>query len=147
MSAGAAMGALRVWEQIQLSANEKVRSYQKYEEIPDPELWVYRDRTSALLRRYFRVSIEAGRLPSVLGREFFRLRVKSERAYTFEDSVIFVRDVERSLEKLDSFSQHLLVWVVLHGLSQEETAKVLRCTRRTVARHLPVALDKLSQIC
>jgi RNA polymerase sigma factor (sigma-70 family) len=87
-----------------------------------------------------------GRLPSVLGREFFRLRVKSERAYTFEDSVIFVRDVERSLEKLDSFSQHLLVWVVLHGLSQEETAKVLRCTRRTVARHLPVALDKLSQI-
>ena len=59
MSAGAAMGALRVWEQIQLSANEKVHSYQKYEEIPDPELWVYRDRTSALLRRYFRVSIEA----------------------------------------------------------------------------------------
>jgi hypothetical protein len=39
------------------------------------ELWPYRRRTVALLRRYSRASIEVGRLPSLLGREFFRSRV------------------------------------------------------------------------
>lgn len=38
----------------------------------DPDLWLYRERTTALLRRYLRISIEVGRLPSLLGRELFR---------------------------------------------------------------------------
>lgn len=29
---------------------------------PNPELWLYRERTIALLRRYLRISIEVGRL-------------------------------------------------------------------------------------
>ncbi len=29
----------------------------------DPEFWLYRERTIALLRRYLRISIEVGRLP------------------------------------------------------------------------------------
>src|SRR5579872_4845068 len=37
----------------------------------NPDLWLYRDRTVALLRRYMRLSIEVGRMPSLLGREFF----------------------------------------------------------------------------
>jgi hypothetical protein len=37
----------------------------------NPDLWLYRDRTVALLRRYMRISIEVGRMPSLLGREFF----------------------------------------------------------------------------
>ena len=45
----------------------------------NPDLWLYRDRTVALLRRYSRLSIEAGRLPSLLGREFFRTHVTSYR--------------------------------------------------------------------
>ncbi len=36
----------------------------------DPDLWLYRDRTLALLKRYMRLSVEVGRLPSLLGREF-----------------------------------------------------------------------------
>src|SRR4051794_36359612 len=36
---------------------------------PKPELSAYHDRTIALLRRYFRMSLEIGRMPSVLGRE------------------------------------------------------------------------------
>jgi len=43
----------------------------------DPELWLYRERTIAILAQYFRFSIEVGRLPSILGREFFRAKVSS----------------------------------------------------------------------
>ena len=36
----------------------------------DPDLWLYRERTLGMLRRYQRLSVEVGRLPSLLGREF-----------------------------------------------------------------------------
>jgi hypothetical protein len=36
-------------------------------EFRDPDLWLYRKRTVALLKRYLRISIEVGRLPSLLG--------------------------------------------------------------------------------
>jgi len=51
----------------------------------------YRGRTVAMLRRYMRYSIETGRLPSLLGREFFRAKVTSYTVVTFEDRVIFVQ--------------------------------------------------------
>jgi hypothetical protein len=60
----------------------------------DVELWPYRRRTIALLRRYARASVEVGRLPSLLGREFFRTRVTSYTMRNFEDVVIFVTDME-----------------------------------------------------
>jgi hypothetical protein len=40
----------------------------------NPDLWLYRKRTVGLLRRYMRFSIETGRLPSLVGREFFGRR-------------------------------------------------------------------------
>src|SRR5205085_2669159 len=52
----------------------------------------YRGRTIWLLRRYFRTSLEIGRLPGILGREFFRSRVSSRKACSFEDEVIFATD-------------------------------------------------------
>ena len=112
----------------------------------DPGLWIYRQKTAALLHRYLRLSLEVGRLPSILGREFFRTRFNRRRNAGFEDAVIFVHDMEHCLERLDGFSQQVLVWVVLQGYSQEETARLLNCARRTISRHLPEALDRLSQI-
>lgn len=112
----------------------------------DPDLWLYRDRTVALLRRYLRLSVEVGRLPSLLGREFFRTRVTSYRTSTFEDVVIFVHDVERSLEKLHKFDQELLARMVLQEYSQDETAQLMGCWRRTVGRRYPEAVDELSRI-
>lgn len=61
----------------------------------DPDLWLYRDRTLGLLRRYQRLSVQSGRLPSLLSRELFRTRVTSYRTTTLEDTVIFVHDVAR----------------------------------------------------
>ena len=113
----------------------------------DPDLWLYRDRTAAMLRRYFRCSIEVGRLPSLLGREFFRTRVTCYRVGTFEDAVIFVHDVERCLEKLRRFRKGLCSGkVVLEDFTHDEAARLMGCWRRTVGRRLPEALDHLSDI-
>lgn len=117
-----------------------------YDYWDDPDLWLYRDRTVAILKRYSRLSIEAGRLPSLLGREFFRGHVSHYRVTTFEDVVIFVRDVEDCLEKLDSFSRQLIEKCVLLDYSQDEAARLLGCWRRTVGRRYPEALDRLSEL-
>src|SRR5208282_4335395 len=66
------------------------------------DLWPYRRRTVALLRRYARASVEVGRLPSLLGWEFFRTRVTSYTMRNFEDVVIFVTDMERAIDKLSA---------------------------------------------
>ena len=112
----------------------------------NPDLWMYRDRTVGLLRRYMRLSIEVGRMPSLLGREFFRTRVTSYGASTFEDSVIFVHDVERSLEELNEFEKKLIAKIVLQRFSREEAGRLLGCGYRTVERLFPEALDRVSEI-
>jgi len=117
------------------------------EYIPaDPGIWLYRERTVAILRTYARLSVEVGRLPSLLGREFFRARVTSYKASTFEDTVIFVHDVERTLEKLDRFEQELVAVTVLEEYSRYEAARLMSCGIRTIERRLPEALDKLSEV-
>jgi len=112
----------------------------------DPDLWLYRGRTVALLRRFLRLSIEVGRMPSLLGREFFRSRVTSYKASTFEDSVIFVHDVERSLEKLGEFDRQLIAKIVLQEYSQEEAGRLLGCGRRHAVRCYAEALDRVTEI-
>ena len=112
----------------------------------NPDLWLYRGRTAALLRRFFQMSVEVGRLPSILGKEFFRSKVTSYNMSSFEDAVIFVHDVEKSLAKLDEMSQRLLARVVLQGFSQEEAGRLLGYCRKTVERKVPEALDRLSEI-
>jgi hypothetical protein len=107
---------------------------------------IYRARTVAMLRRYMRYSLETGRLPSLLGREFFRAKVTSYTVVTFEDRVIFVHDMEKCLDKLDEFSRQLIARHILQEHEQAATAKLLNCTERTVRTYLPITLDLLSQI-
>ena len=112
----------------------------------DPDLWLYRERTIALLRRYLRISVEVGRLPSLLGRELFRSKVTSYRMSSFEDAVIFVHDVERALHQLDAFGKDLVAVIVFQDYSQDEAAEVLHCARRTVCRGFPEAVDRISEL-
>jgi len=112
----------------------------------DPYLCLYRRQTVALLRRFLRTSMETGRLPSLLGREFFRAKVSSWQAATFEDAVIFVHDMERSLEKLDAYEQELIAKIVLQEHSQGDVARMLHSTLRTISRNYARALDHLSEI-
>ncbi|HWR34738.1 MAG TPA: sigma factor-like helix-turn-helix DNA-binding protein [Clostridia bacterium] len=107
---------------------------------------LYREYTVALLRRYFRMSIDIGRLPSVLGGEFFRAKVSSYKLHTFEDVVIFVHDVERCLEKLNEQSRTIIARVVLQEYSHEEVSRMLGVSRRQIVRQYAVALDETSRI-
>lgn len=110
------------------------------------DLWPYRRRTVALLLRYARASVEVGRLPSLLGREFFRSRVTSYTMRNFEDVVIFVADMERAIEKLNPSEKKLLAMNVLEEYTVPEVARLLGCNQRTVERLLQEALDQLSRI-
>jgi hypothetical protein len=107
---------------------------------------IYRARTVTMLRRYMRYSIETGRVPSLLGREFFRTQVTSYTVVTFEDRVIFVHDMETCLNKLDEFSRQIIARNVLQEHDQAATARLLGCAERTVRNYVPIALDVLTEI-
>jgi hypothetical protein len=110
------------------------------------ELWPYRRRAIALLRRYARASVEVGRLPSLLGREFFRSRVTSYTMRNFEDVVIFVTDMEHAIESLNALDQKLLAMYVLEEYTIPEVSRLLSCNQRMVERFVQDALDQLSRI-
>src|SRR5215475_14902588 len=112
----------------------------------EADMWLYRERTIALLRRYLRISIEVERLPSLLGRELFRSKVTSYRMTSFEDGVIFVHDVEHAIEQLTDFWQQLIAVVVFQDHTRDEAAEILRCGRRTVCREFADALDRVSEL-
>ncbi|MDP9268593.1 MAG: hypothetical protein M3P27_09770 [Acidobacteriota bacterium] len=115
-------------------------------QVPKDELRMYRAHAIGLLRRYFRMSLELGRLPSLVGREIFRARVSSYRAASFEDLVIFVTDVERCVERLDEKSQLAIARVIFQEYSVEEAGRMLGCTERSVRTHLAGGLDRLAHI-
>jgi len=110
------------------------------------DLWPYRSRTTALLRRYARASVEVGRLPSLLGREFFRSRVTSYTMRNFEDVVIFVADMEKAIEKLSTIEKKMLAMNILEEYTVDEVARLLGYHSKTIRRLLPEALDQLSRI-
>lgn len=123
------------------------------DESYDQESWeaertrrIYRARTVSMLRRYMKYSIETGRLPSLLGREFFRASVTPYTVVTFEDRVIFVHDMESCLGKLDEFSRQLIARHILQEHDQAATARLLHCGERTVRTYMPLVLDVLSNI-
>jgi hypothetical protein len=105
----------------------------------------YRRYTLSLLRRYLRVSMEIGRMPSLLGNVVFRGRVSSYRVKTFEDLMIFVFDVEKCLRVLDPTSQSVIAHMVLEDYSVVETASIVRESERSVHRLYGEALDRLTR--
>jgi predicted DNA-binding protein (UPF0251 family) len=111
-----------------------------------PELAFYRKYTEGLLRRYVRLSLEAGRAPSLLGREMFRAKVTNYRVHGFDDVVIFVHDVERCLAKLDDEQQELIERIALQEYTQEEAARLMGLTARTAVRRYGDALDVLTEV-
>src|SRR3989454_7926357 len=110
----------------------------------EAELWLYRDRTMGLLRRYRRISIEVGRLPSLLGREVFRTRVSSYHVTSLEEAGMFVRDGECRLQQLNEFDRKLLTRIIFQEYTHDEAAQMLGCWRRTIGRRFAEALDRRS---
>lgn len=111
------------------------------------EISYYRRYTEGLLRRYLRFSMEAGKVPSLIGRPMFRNgRVTRYRVQGFDDVVIFVHDVERCLARLTERQRALVERVALQEHTQTETAALLGMSLRTVNRRYVEAVDALSRI-
>lgn len=111
----------------------------------DSDLWLYRQKTTGILRRYMRWSLEAGRVPSLLGRELFRSKISAYTATTFESRIIFLHDVETCLDRMGGFDRKIIARVVLQEHDHEHAARILGCDRKTIERRLPEVLDELTE--
>lgn len=113
---------------------------------PKVELAFYRKYTEAMLRRYLRVSMEVGRVPSLMGRELFRGHVSHYRMTSFEDGVILCVDVERCLARLRKDDQQIIKRIAIQGYTQEEAAPLLGLGVRSCIVKYGQALDRLTEL-
>jgi hypothetical protein len=111
---------------------------------PEPEFAFYRKYTETMLQRYMMLSLEAGRVPSLLGRELFAGNISHCKVQAFDDSVIFVHDMANCLARLSPGRQHLVRRIALQGYTQAETAALLGIGLSTVVRRYYDAIDKLT---
>lgn len=111
-----------------------------------PDVLFFRAQTLAMVRHFFEISCQIGRLPSILGREFFRAKVSCHGVPSFEDQVVFVHDVEQALARLSPQKLEVISLVGLYQYSLEEVAMLLRRSRGTVAGRFSEAVDTLAQI-
>src|SRR5271166_5525885 len=117
-----------------------------FELDPRPETVCYRGQTLAIMRHFFELSCQVGRLPSLLCREFFRARVSHHAIPSFEEQVVFVRDVELCLARLSDEHAEMITLIGLYDFSRDEIAEMLRRSRAWVHQHVAAALDALSEI-
>jgi hypothetical protein len=113
---------------------------------PKVELAFYRKYTEAMLRRYLRVSMEVGRVPSVMGRDLFRGNVSHYKAAGFEDAVILCVDIDRCLAKLSKSHLRLIKRIALQGYSLQEAAPLLGLDFRRCHEQYGNALDRLTEL-
>jgi hypothetical protein len=106
----------------------------------------YRKRTELLLRRYMFVSLQTGRVPSLVGNCVFRGKASNYRMHSFEDAVIFLFDIEKCLRKIDPSGRKLIAHIALQEYTHEETAELIGLSLRTVTRRYANTLDELSRI-
>ena len=67
--------------------------------LPPSELTFYRCYTEAILLRYVRMAMEAGKVPSLLGKEMFHGNVTSYKVGSFDDVVMADLSVLKSQMK------------------------------------------------
>ncbi|QNI36825.1 hypothetical protein [Edaphobacter albus] len=111
-----------------------------------PQVAFYRKYTEGLLRRYMKLSMEAGRAPSLLGREMFRGKVTQYRVQCFDDVVIFVHDVSRCLQQLDLEQNALITRIALQEYTQGEAAEMFHLPVWTLVRRYERTLDLLTTL-
>lgn len=115
-------------------------------EAPVAELAFYRKYTEALLRRYVQMTMEAGRVSSLMGREVLGGKASSYRIHGFDDAVIFRLDVEKCLRKLEGTEREVLRRIAMQEYTHMEAADLLQVSLRTVGTRYAKAIDKLTGI-
>jgi hypothetical protein len=135
----------RIWA-VAESMRAPIAQGQPVPPQPKVELAFYRKYTEAMLRRYLRLSMEVGRVPSLMGREMFRGHVSHYKMTNFEDGVVFCIDVERCLAKLRSSDQRLIQRIAIQGFTHEEAAPLIGLSFKWCVIHYGRALDRLTEI-
>ena len=113
---------------------------------PRPESVCYRGQTLAIMRHFFELSCQAGRLPSLLCREFFRARVTHHAIPSFEEQIVFVRDVELCLERLSDEHAEMIQLIGLYDFSRSEICAMLHRSSTWVSERSAEAVDALAEI-
>lgn len=114
--------------------------------MPKAELAFYRKYTEALLRRYVQMTMEAGRVPSMMGRSVLGGRASSYRIHGFDDAVNFRLDVERCLRRLEPEQGEVIRRVAMQEYTQAEAASLLGICLRTCVQRYGRSLDVLTGI-
>lgn len=131
----------RVW------ATEAVADERQAESShPDVALQFYRKYTEALLRRYQRLKLQAGRVPSRMDREMFRGKMSHYRVEGFEDRVIFCVDVERCLGRLSEGDKRLVQRIAVQEYSMGEAAAMLGTSLRSCVVLYGRAVDRMTRL-
>jgi hypothetical protein len=112
----------------------------------EPGLAFYRKYTEGLLRRYMNMSMEQGRVPSLLGRELFQGNVSHYKVKSFDDVVIFVHDIGKCLAALEPAQRHLVRRIAIEGYTHEETAALQGLSLSSVIRRYSEGIDKLTRL-
>lgn len=129
------------------SSNARLRiAAAELSENDSSEMQPFHKRTEAMLRRYFQMSLDIGKLPSVLGGLRFRAKVSSYKLTNFEDVVIYVHDMEKCLERLERRTLELIAAMTLMDYTDEETARLMGISDRQVRRDYQDAIDGLTLI-
>jgi len=113
---------------------------------PRPETLCFRGQTLAIMRHFFELSCQVGRLSSLLGREFFRAKVSHHAIPSFEEQAVFVRDVEICLARLSDEHAEMITLIGLYDFSRDEIAAMLHCKAHWVSYQVARALDALTEI-
>ncbi len=141
-----ALNLPRVWAVAESYAATVREAAAEERSEPKVELAFYRKYTEGMLRRYLRLSMQAGRVPSLLGRELFQGNVSSYKVHGFEDAVIFCFDVEKRLGRLQVMDQQLIKRISLQQYTQGEAAGMLGLSLRNCIRQYGQALDRLTEM-
>lgn len=136
----------RVWAVAEPQSGPQPASRKAVQTAPQGEMAFYRKYTEALLRRYVQMTMEAGRVSSMMGREVLGGKASSYRIHGFDDAVIFRLDVEKCLRQLDGPERMVIRRIAMQEYTHLEAAELLELSLRTVGSRYAKALDRLTGI-
>ena len=124
----------------------KKRTETEHWESERTDLQFFRSQTIGIVRHFFEIASQIGRMPSILGREFFRARVSHHAIPSFEEQAVFVHDVERALSKLNETDAEVLALVGLFQFTLDDVATILGRSPSGVAKRYHKSIDHLAEI-
>lgn len=130
---------------LQNARGRRIREQAEAWDSEREDLLFFRGQTIAIVRHFFEIASQIGRLPSILGREFFRAKVTHHAVPSFEDQAVFVHDVEQAIGKLSDADGEVVALVGLFQYSMEDVAKLLGCSRSWVAKRYVGSIDRLAE--